>query len=128
MASATAVPTVAERRVIMRGASCVEIRVPIVITGDYTTGGIACDLTALTALFVNFYKVPMEVRLYASGGAAGYKLVWVEGADPTLGKIKVMCETTVATNAPLLEHTAVTLAAGFTGDTTLYGIFRFEGK
>jgi hypothetical protein len=60
-------------------------------------------------------------------GKSGFIYKYVKGTNAADGKLMVFCETTVATNAPLLEHTVTAVVAGVSGDTIdFYAIFKLR--
>lgn len=100
------------------GVSCasasgrVRFRVQLTFSGSYSTGG---DTVNLAGLVPGVGKAPpLKVDI---NGQSGAEYRWVPGTTMSNGKVKVMVETTVATNTLLSEHTAVSYVAGVTGDT-----------
>lgn len=96
-----------------------EIKFRVTPSGSYSTGGDTLDTTALNAT-----KVPLFILFVSQ---AGYVYTFVPGANPTVGKMMVFCNTAGASNAGLGEHTAATYNAGVTGDV-IDGIAFYSGS
>ena len=80
----------------------------------YAAGGL---VTPFNVPGVKSTQPPSDVWIR---GIGGFIYVYVPGTDITLGKVMVFTEGTVATNAPLIEHSVAALVAGVSGDTITF--------
>jgi hypothetical protein len=126
MATGVVTPTLASAKRVFCSKGLQIIKVPLVFADDYASGGVVCDLTGLP--FAGNSMLPFHVHIQGQGNAKGYTLRWVDGTTIANGKIKVIIESTVGTNSPLGEHTAVALSSNLTGDTSVYGLFFFSPR
>lgn len=85
----------------------------------YAAGG---TVTAFNASGVQSSLAPSFVLV---NGIGGFIYRYVPGTTIANGKLMVFAEGTVATNAPLVEHTVAAVAAGVSGDTiSFYAVFK----
>lgn len=110
MAAATFTPAVVSK---IRNVNTVEYIGTFSVTGstDYASGGLVTDFRVAG---IQSEQNPLWIDIQ---GIAGFIYRYAPGASIGLGKTMIFAEGTVATNAPLVEHTATTLAAGVGTDT-----------
>lgn len=120
MALSTCVATLTKKYFLSPALELVKGTIAIQGTpGTYAAGGLTLDLSNLfVGSFLN--TVPVEVFIQGQGG---FLYRYVAGTTLANGKVEVFCETTVATNAPLLEHTTTTTVAGVAADTITFVAF-----
>lgn len=69
-------------------------------------------------------QVPTRVSIE---GQAGFIYRYIKGTTIANGTVTVFAEGTVATNAPLVEHSTAAIVAGVSGDTiAFYAIFKLR--
>lgn len=98
----------------IRNVNTVEYFGTIAIGSDpltYAAGGL---VTTFQVAGVQSSKPPLWVDIQ---GIAGYIYRFAPGTTIANGKTQIFCETTVATNAALLEHTVAAIAAAVAADT-----------
>ncbi len=76
----------------------------VVNAGDYAAGGLVVDFTALPEVHSSLVPANSAVQMW---GVMGFVYAYENGTTLANGKMQVFAETTVATNKPLLEYTAV---------------------
>lgn len=81
--------------------------------GDYAAGG-------LPVSFAGKVSSSLPPVFLTCNGLIGYEYRWAVGTTIANGKIKIYCETTVATNAPLLEHTVAAAHANIISDVVSF--------
>lgn len=98
----------------IRNVNTVEYFGTIAIGADpltYAAGGL---VTSFNVAGIQSSKPPLWVDIQ---GIGGYIYRFAVGTTIANGKTMIFCETTVATNAPLLEHTTAAIASGVDTDT-----------
>lgn len=89
--------------------------------GDYAAGGLVIDFQSIG---VQSSLVPDNAAVQI-WGVGGFVYAYAKGTTIANGKMQVFCETTVATNAPLLEYTATAASAGLLADVIrFHAIFK----
>ena len=90
----------------------------LAVTGgtDYAAGGLVASFAGLLR---GSSRPPLTGAMVVYG-IAGFIYAFVPGTTQANGKVMIFCETTVATNAPLLEHTVTALVAGVSADTIAF--------